>query len=67
MKYIEKQTSPQAFELWKENKKNRQKDLAKIEDLTLAKMKTVKGIGDKKTEKYGNQFIEGLNKKEIFS
>ena len=31
MKYIEKQTSPQAFELWKENKKNRQKDLAKIE------------------------------------
>ena len=40
MKYIEKQTSPQAFELWKENKKNRQKDLAKIEDLTTKKLDT---------------------------
>ena len=34
--------------------------LAKIEDLTLAKMKTVKGIGDKKVEKYGQRFIDLL-------
>lgn len=34
MKYIEKKASPQAFERWKESKKNRQEDLAKIKDLT---------------------------------
>jgi superfamily II DNA helicase RecQ len=32
-------------------------NLAKMEDLTLAKMKTVKGIGDKKIEKYGQHFL----------
>ncbi len=32
--------------------------LAKIEDLTLSKMKTVKGVGEKKVEKYGKHFIE---------
>jgi uncharacterized protein (TIGR02646 family) len=39
MKYIEKQASPQAFEQWKESKKNRQEDLAKIKDLTSEKLK----------------------------
>ncbi|MEI7582564.1 HRDC domain-containing protein [Runella sp.] len=32
-------------------------NLAKIEDLTLAKMKSVKGIGEKKIEKYGRSFL----------
>ncbi len=32
--------------------------LAKMEELTLASMKTVKGIGEKKIEKYGKHFIE---------
>lgn len=32
--------------------------LAKIEDLTAAKMKTVKGIGEKKLEKYGAHFLK---------
>jgi uncharacterized protein (TIGR02646 family) len=40
MKYIEKQASPQAFEQWKESKKNRQEDLAKINDLTTKKLDT---------------------------
>ncbi len=40
MKYIEKQTSPEAFEQWKEKKKNRQVDLAKIKDLTTKKLDT---------------------------
>lgn len=31
--------------------------LAKIEKLTLSNMKSVKGIGDKKVEKYGQYFI----------
>jgi superfamily II DNA helicase RecQ len=31
--------------------------LAKIEDLTLEKMKKVRGIGEKKVEKYGQHFI----------
>ena len=31
--------------------------LAKISDLTLANMKTVKGIGEKKAEKYGRFFV----------
>ena len=38
MKYIEKQTSPQSFDLWKEKKKNRQEDLAKIKELTSKKL-----------------------------
>ena len=38
MKYIEKQTSPQSFDLWKEKKKNRQVDLAKIKELTSKKL-----------------------------
>ena len=32
-------------------------NMAKIEDLSLAKMKTIKGIGEKKVEKYGLHFI----------
>ena len=31
--------------------------LAKLETLTLAAMRNVKGIGEKKVEKYGNHFI----------
>lgn len=34
--------------------------LAKLEELTLTKMKTVKGVGDKKLEKYGERFIQLL-------
>ena len=34
--------------------------LAKLEELTLAKMKTVKGIGDKKLEKYGQRLLNLL-------
>ena len=34
--------------------------LAKIEDLTLAKMKTVKGIGEKTIEKYSKQLLNSL-------
>jgi superfamily II DNA helicase RecQ len=33
-------------------------ELAKIENLDLTKMKTVKGIGDKIIEKYGKHFVE---------
>jgi len=32
-------------------------ELSKIEELTLARMKKVKGIGEKKVEKYGRYFI----------
>ena len=32
-------------------------NIAKIEDLSLAKIKTIKGIGDKKVEKYGQHFL----------
>lgn len=32
-------------------------ELAKIEELTLAAMKSVKGVGEKKVEKYGMHFI----------
>ena len=32
--------------------------MAKLEELTLSNMKTVKGIGEKKVEKYGKHFIE---------
>ncbi|MDZ4683031.1 MAG: HRDC domain-containing protein [Saprospiraceae bacterium] len=32
-------------------------ELAKIEELTLASMKSVKGVGEKKIEKYGMHFI----------
>ena len=31
--------------------------MAKIEDLTTASMKSVKGIGEKKVEKYGHRFL----------
>jgi superfamily II DNA helicase RecQ len=35
-------------------------ELAKIEDLTLNKMKTIKGIGEKTIEKYGKQILNSL-------
>ena len=38
MKYIQKEESPKDFEIWKEKKKNRRLDLAKITDLTNAKL-----------------------------
>ena len=34
--------------------------LSKIEELTLAKMKTVRGVGEKTIEKYGKQILEIL-------
>lgn len=34
--------------------------VAKLEEITLSKMKTVKGIGDKKIEKYGQLFLKSL-------
>lgn len=34
--------------------------LAKLEELTLTKMKTIKGIGDKKVEKYGQRLLNLL-------
>lgn len=34
--------------------------LAKLDELTPASMKTIKGIGDKKVEKYGDFFIKAL-------
>jgi superfamily II DNA helicase RecQ len=34
------------------------KNLAEIENLTIAKMKTVKGVGEKTVEKYGQQLID---------
>lgn len=39
MKYIPKQASPTDFESWKTQKKQRTADLAKIQDLTAAKLK----------------------------
>ena len=36
--------------------------LAKVEELSFAKMKTIKGIGEKKIEKYGKHFILGTTK-----
>jgi superfamily II DNA helicase RecQ len=39
-------------------------ELAKLPEITLAKMRTVKGIGEKKVEKYGEQFILGLTADE---
>ena len=38
MKYIQKKESPKDFEIWKEKKKNRRIDLAKITDLTNEKL-----------------------------
>jgi superfamily II DNA helicase RecQ len=32
--------------------------VAQMEELTLAKLKTVKGIGEKTVEKYGNHFLK---------
>ena len=34
--------------------------IAQLETLTLATMKNVKGVGDKKTEKYGQRFITAM-------
>ncbi|GJL84108.1 MAG: hypothetical protein DHS20C01_37420 [marine bacterium B5-7] len=39
-------------------------EMAKLEDLTLAAMKKVKGIGQKKVEKYGGYFIPGSSQNE---
>lgn len=39
-------------------------ELAKMEQLTLASMQSVKGIGEKKTEKYGAKFIEQFTDKK---
>ena len=36
-------------------------NIAKIEDLTLAKMKSIKGIGEKKVEKYELLFLTKTN------
>ena len=38
--------------------------LAKYDHLTLARMKEVKGIGEKKIEKYGKHFISSSDEKE---
>lgn len=38
--------------------------LSKIEELTLAKMKTVRGVGEKTIEKYGKQILEILKTDE---
>jgi superfamily II DNA helicase RecQ len=35
-------------------------ELAKLADFSLAQMKTIKGLGDKKVEKYGEQFVKAL-------
>lgn len=39
-------------------------ELAKLPEFTLAKMKTIKGIGEKKVEKYGQLFIKTLEADE---
>lgn len=39
-------------------------NLAKIETLTLTKMKAVKGVGEKKAEKYGHYFLTESNDKK---
>lgn len=38
-------------------------ELAKMEEVSLTSMQSVKGIGEKKTEKYGAKFIEQVNQK----
>lgn len=38
--------------------------LAELEELTPAGMKTVKGIGDKKVEKYAERFIKAMKDEE---
>lgn len=38
--------------------------LSKIEDLTMGKMKTVKGIGEKTIEKYGKQILNSFKSDE---
>ena len=35
-------------------------NIAKLPELTLSKMKTIKGIGDKKVEKYGQLIVKGM-------
>lgn len=39
-------------------------ELAKLETLTLTGMKSVKGIGEKKVEKYGSFFVNSTDKNE---
>jgi uncharacterized protein (TIGR02646 family) len=65
MKYIEKQTSPTKFEAWKESKKNRQSDLAKIKDLTKVKTDTRWEALKSKTEIF-NALRESLLKEQGF-
>ncbi len=38
-------------------------ELAKLEELSMASMQRVKGVGEKKAEKYGARFIDMLDKK----
>lgn len=40
-------------------------EMSKIEELTLAQMKKVKGIGEKKVEKYGRYFIQNPDDEKI--
>jgi superfamily II DNA helicase RecQ len=35
--------------------------VAKLDEITLVKLKSVKGIGDKKIEKYGSHFIKAMS------
>lgn len=35
-------------------------NIAKLPELSLSKMKTIKGIGDKKVEKYGQLIVKGM-------
>lgn len=37
-------------------------EIAKLEEITLKRLKMIKGIGDKKADKYGKLLIEGYNK-----
>ncbi|MDA3886653.1 MAG: HRDC domain-containing protein [Candidatus Delongbacteria bacterium] len=39
-------------------------DISKLEAVTLSKIKTIEGIGEKKVEKYGQKFIDALKKKD---
>lgn len=39
-------------------------ELAKLPEFTLSKMKTIKGIGDKKVEKYGEKFTKAIEADE---
>ena len=36
-------------------------EIAKMQEITIKKLKTIKGVGDKKAEKYGKQLIENYN------